>query len=283
MEDDETRVFYHRDVVYEYYREPRFIPTGPDPYDGVYNNLPKKHHVLKKAKNCEFCNAKRFLGEGPAFCCKNRKHIWYFNSHFSFTSFGGSIDRRLTFARGTGVYTFKAHGQIYHKLDPLVPGGKGPCHMQLYIYDTDDSVAHQYTIELNTKISVDQRRYNALKMEQIAAIWVDANDSQHRFSWGIVIYGKSDDPHYIRVYHGCYDPLAYPLFFFGGEVGWEDKTIEFRDPPPSKLKRKYTKRKRKDLPIDEADDTAYGDFMKEEDTRGSHLYVSAREYKCYKL
>uniref|UniRef100_K3ZCU2 Helitron helicase-like domain-containing protein n=1 Tax=Setaria italica TaxID=4555 RepID=K3ZCU2_SETIT len=240
------------------------VSKGPNPFDGVYMNLPKKHHVLKKAKNCEFCNAKKFPDEGPTFCCRNgkvhiyilevpselrrlftsqmdkdaryfRKHIRYFNSHFSFTSFKFSIDRRLASTRGTG-------------LDPLVPHGKGPCHMQLYIYDMDDSIAHrdnpyvqvftnlgtlaniqEYMIELNAKISVDQRRYNAPKMEQIAAIWVDGNNSQHRFSRSIVIYGKPDDPHYIRAYHGCYDPLPYPY------------------------------------------------------TEGSRLYVSAREYKCYKL
>jgi hypothetical protein len=44
-----------------------------------------------------------------------------------------------------------------------------------------------------------------------------------RFDRSIVIYGKSMDPNYIRAYHGCYDPLAYPLFFLGGETGWEDK------------------------------------------------------------
>ena len=30
---------------------------------------------------------------------------------------------------GTGVYAFKVHGQIYHKLDQLVPGAYGPRHM----------------------------------------------------------------------------------------------------------------------------------------------------------
>lgn len=148
-----------------------------------------------------------------------RKHIRYFNSHFSFTSMGVSIDRSLATARGTGVYTFKAHGQIYHKLDQLLPGGQGPRHMQLYFYDTDETMQHrikrsphldiglirkilnilqnnpyvqtfksvstmtniaEYKIELNTKISIDQRRYNAPSMEQVAAIWVDGNDPQKR-------------------------------------------------------------------------------------------------------
>jgi hypothetical protein len=304
------------EVNFQYYRDPDLCPTGPDPYDGVYNDLPKKHHALRKVKNCEFCSAKKFPGEGPAFCCMKgkvdlympdlpseirrlftslsdkdaryfRKHIRYFNSHFSFTSFGVSIDRRLASAKGSGVYCFKAHGQMYHKLDPLTPSSQGPRHMQLYFYDTDDSIEHrvkrspnldrnlirsirsvlrqdnpyvqvftslgtvanieEYTIALNTSISVDQRRYNAPAMDQVAAIWVDGTDPQHRFDRSIVIYGKENEAHYIRAYYGCYDPLAYPLFFPSGETGWEDKRIMYRVPPRSKPKRKYTKRTRRGL------------------------------------
>jgi len=36
----------------------------------------------------------------------------------------------------------------------------------------------RYSIALNTSISVDQRRYNAPAMEQVAAIWFDGNDPQ---------------------------------------------------------------------------------------------------------
>ena len=89
------------------------------------------------------------------------------------------------------------HVQIYHKLDQLRPGKKGPRHMQLYFYDTDETLSQrikrsphpdsklirsillilennpyvrvfrsvsqmqnldELKIELNTSISVDQRR-----------------------------------------------------------------------------------------------------------------------------
>jgi hypothetical protein len=167
-----------------------------------------------------------------------------------------------------------------------VPGGRGPCHIQLYFYNTDETIAHrvkkspkldttlirlilgivqnnpyvllfrnldsvsniaEYNIELNTSISVDQRRYNAPEMDRVAAIWVDGNDPPQRFYCSIIIYGSEDRPHYVRAYHGCYDPLAYPLFFPGGETGWEDKKIKYQVPPPSKPKRKYTKRKKQGL------------------------------------
>jgi hypothetical protein len=106
----------------------------------------------------------------------------------------------------------------------------------------------EYTIELNNNIDVDQRRYNACVMGQVAAIWLDGNDPQKRFDRSIVIYGKSMDPNYIRAYHGCYDPLAYPLFFLVVRLVGKtstDKLIEYKVPPPSNAKRKYTKCKRK--------------------------------------
>jgi len=161
-----------------------------------------------------------------------------------------------------------------------MPGAKGLRHMQLYFYDTDETMHHRmkrsphldatvirtilnimqhnpyvqafkslgtltnldcYAIELNTSIFVDQRRYNAPPMEQVAAIWFDGNDPQQRFDRSIIIYGKENQPHYIRPYYGCYDPLAYPMFNPNGETGWEDKNILYQDSPPSKPKRKYTK------------------------------------------
>jgi len=91
--------------------------------------------------------------------------------------------------------------------------------MQLYFYDTDETIAYrvkrspkldtsmirlilrilqdnpyvllfknlgsvsniaEYNIELNTSISVDQRRYNAPGMDQVAAIWMDGEASPHK-------------------------------------------------------------------------------------------------------
>jgi len=177
--------------------------------------------------NCRHYGAIRFEYEPPGFCCRSgkvkvhipevladlkrlftsqvdadakyfRKHIRYFNSHFSFTTLGVSVDRRVATAAGTGIYTFWVQGSLYHRLHHLVPGSKGPRHMQLYFYDTDDTLAHRtrrspdldinlirnilriladnpyvqtfkrvgaipnlddYVIELNTNVTPDQRRY----------------------------------------------------------------------------------------------------------------------------
>jgi len=165
---------------------------------------------------------------------------------------------------GTGIYTFKVHGQIYHRLDQLRPGKNGPHHMQLYFYDTDETLSHrskrsphldanlirailqiiennpyvrvfrsvgqmqnldEFKIELNTSISVDQRRYNAPAMDQVAAIWQDGSDERTKFKLSIIVYPNSGHPEFIRAYHGCYDPLAYPILYPDGETGWEDKSI----------------------------------------------------------
>jgi hypothetical protein len=63
-----------------------------------------------------------------------------------------------------------------------------------------------------------------------------------------MIHANSGHAYVIRAYHGCYDPLVYPLFFYpGGEAGWEDKKILLEDLSvihfPRK-KRKYTKHRK---------------------------------------
>ena len=84
------------------------------PYDLIYQHLPARHK-LSDVPDCRYCGAKRFQYEPPGFCCRKgkihihipevpaelerlftsqvhddakyfRKHIRYFNSHFSFTS-----------------------------------------------------------------------------------------------------------------------------------------------------------------------------------------------------
>jgi len=218
---------FHADEGFESYRIPGHTDTD-DPYDYVYKDLPDRHHVLRKVPDCRYCGAIRFEYEPPGFCCRKgkihvhipkvpaelkrlftgqvdvdakyfRKHIRYFNSHFSFTTLGVTLDRRVATAAGTGIYTFRVQGSLYHRLDHLVPGSKGPRHMQLYFYDTTDAgLTHRtrrspdldinlirnilmilednpyvqtfqrvgaipnldnYVIELNTNVTPDQRRY----------------------------------------------------------------------------------------------------------------------------
>jgi len=269
-----------------------------DPYDLIYQNLPSRHK-LSNVPDCRHCGAKRFQYEPPGFCCRKgkihihipdvpaqlkrlftsqvhddakyfRKHIRYFNSHFSFTSLGVTLDRRVSTAAGTGIYTFRVQGGLYHRLDHLVPGSHGPRHLQLYFYDTEDqTLAHRakrspdldiniirnilrilqdnpyvqafnrvgavpnlddYCIELNTDVTPDQRRYNAPTASQVAAIWMEGNDPQRSFDRSVLVYARGDRPRYIKAYHGCYDPLSYPVYHRRGETGW-NKFMPYNDTP----------------------------------------------------
>ena len=64
------------DVEFESYRVEQH-PTDGLPRrhtdDIVYRSLPKKHHVLKKVRDCRDCGAMQFQFEGPAFCCRKGK------------------------------------------------------------------------------------------------------------------------------------------------------------------------------------------------------------------
>ncbi|XP_059669340.1 uncharacterized protein LOC132314497 [Cornus florida] len=130
-------------------------------------------HELKKVPQCEFCYAKKFEYEPPSFCCSNgevvlmstnvpndlyelftsqsalsvdlRRHLRAYNSIFSFTSFGVRLDKNLSNMK-TGIYTFRAQGQVYHELPSLTLGDNGPCYLQLYFYDTDNELQNRMRI-----------------------------------------------------------------------------------------------------------------------------------------
>jgi hypothetical protein len=70
----------------------------------------------------------------------------------------------------------------------------------------------EYRIELNTDIRIDQRRYNASTVSQVAAIWEEGGDTTKQFERSIMACVTSEEPQYIKAYHRCYDPLSYPLF-----------------------------------------------------------------------
>lgn len=186
-----------------------------------------------------------------------RRDIRRYNSHFSFTSLGVRLDKELSNMKG-GVYTFRAQGQIYHWIDQLVPKEDEAKYLQLYFYDTEQEADRRmhsapyleknlvmrlmnilsinpyaqtfrslgdlptlenYRITLNTSSELDQRVYNAPTASQVAAIWVEGNDSHHSYEKSIVIHDKSEQPYSIKSYYPCYDPLSYALLFPNGEDG----------------------------------------------------------------
>jgi hypothetical protein len=117
------------DIKIVSFREPEVVILDNDPYSRVYNDLPAGHLVLRKIPICEYCGAIRLPNEGLNFCCRQgkvnivstpippdlcrlftsqtdrdalyfKKNIRYFNSHFSFTSFGANVDHKVATAAG---------------------------------------------------------------------------------------------------------------------------------------------------------------------------------------
>jgi hypothetical protein len=168
--------------------------------------------------------------------------------------------------RNGGVYTFRAHGQIYHNIRSFGVDGTEPKHLELYFYDDDTSLEHQYRkcreqclerdkeviarlvsilrgnpysehlrsvgqiehledchVTLNLDRWLDQRTYNVPITLEVAAMWVKGSESRGQFQNSVVLQGKDRSIHGIQSYHGCYDPLAYPLFFLRGDlIGWHN-------------------------------------------------------------
>jgi hypothetical protein len=55
---------------------------------------------------------------------------------------GVNLDRRYNTPKGSGIHTFQIHGQVYHRLDQLVPRENGLRDLQLYFYDTNETMKH---------------------------------------------------------------------------------------------------------------------------------------------
>ncbi|PWZ16906.1 Thymidylate kinase [Zea mays] len=144
-----------------------------DPYDKAYSNIPEETHMLKLVPNCGYCTAKKFEYEPPGFCCRGgkvelapvetppqlkrlwdsadsdarhfRDNIRFFNGHFSFTSLYCCLDSMTTNVRGSGIYTFRAQGMMYHNIKSFGrEGGAEHKHLELYFYDDDPSLEHRY-------------------------------------------------------------------------------------------------------------------------------------------
>ncbi|XP_021995720.1 uncharacterized protein LOC110892890 [Helianthus annuus] len=302
-----------------------------DPYNFVYDRLPREHRVLKERSACPDCGAKRFQFEFDTFCCMSgktvlanseipeelhrlftsqdeignifRQNIRAYNTNFSFASMGVTLDDTLNNMRD-GVYTFRAHRGIYHKIDQLVPRDGTPRYLQLYFYDPDAELdlrlqwpnldrritqiltrvfstnpyvdtfrrlaelgpLDNYRVTLNASVELDQRVYNRPTTSEVAGIWVEGNDNITSYKRSIVVYGRSEYSQTIQPYFSCYDPLSYPLFFPNGESGW------------------HANIPRHGVSINEVrnNDNIEGE-MEESNTRSGRTTVAMREYYCYKF
>ncbi|XP_052164729.1 uncharacterized protein LOC127781722 [Oryza glaberrima] len=159
-----------------------------------------------------------------------------------------------------------------------------------------------YKIEINTNVTPDQRRYNALTTSQVAAIWLEGDDPVRTFDRHVMVHAKGEKPSYIKAYHGCYDPLAYPLFNPNGETGWNVK-MPYETPnnipdgmnidAPSAAQMGGNVRVSEENTFgeppenDDVGNTLYDEDTNEVDNRSckrkKDRFVTAREYYCFRL
>ncbi|KAK4394530.1 hypothetical protein Sango_1607300 [Sesamum angolense] len=72
-----------------------------------------------------------------------RQNIRAYNHVFSFTSLGVALDQSLA-PFDQGIYTFRAHGSIYHRIGSLLPlPGTRPRYIQMFIYDTEHEIENR--------------------------------------------------------------------------------------------------------------------------------------------
>lgn len=79
----------------------------------------------------------RLFTAQDAYGKRFRHEVRAYNTNYSFASMGVKLDDTMTNMRG-GVYTFRVHGGVYHKIDQLVPRDGTPRYLQL---DFDDAQA----------------------------------------------------------------------------------------------------------------------------------------------
>ncbi|KAJ1294542.1 hypothetical protein BS78_01G153300 [Paspalum vaginatum] len=263
-------------------------PEVPDQYDKVYSNIPQETHMLKPVANCVHCNAMKFEHEPPRFCCRSgkiklspqetsdelvrlwssagadakhfRDNIRFFNGHFSFTSLYCWLDKMTTNMKDCGIYTFRAHGMLYHNIRSFGrEAGAEHKHLELYFYNDDPSLEHRYRRCCSEQLQKDKEVIDQLvcilrgnpysehlrsmghvenlddyhielyldqTLDQktyntpITSEVVEGSERRGQFSKSVMLHGKDRSSHGIHSYHGCYDALSYPLFFPRGELGW---------------------------------------------------------------
>ncbi|XP_042962776.1 uncharacterized protein LOC122297053 [Carya illinoinensis] len=67
---------------------------------------------------------------------------------------------------------------------------------------------------------LDQRVFNAPTSSEVAAIWVENDDSEHLTPRDIFVFNHIGGSHLVQYYFGCYDPLQYPLLIPLRDIGW---------------------------------------------------------------
>ena len=96
---------------------------------------------LKRLLNRESPDSKEFLN-----------NIRGYNTSLAFESLGAQIDELINVS---GIYNFKIHGSVYHRIGSLLPSNNdGPKFAQIYFHDTENELNNRlkYTSNLDPNI-----------------------------------------------------------------------------------------------------------------------------------
>lgn len=88
----------------------------------------------------------------------------------------------------------------------------------------------EFRVSMNTDLKMDQRVYNRLITLEVAAVWVEGNELRREFNPSVILYGNNNEKYNIKPHYGCYEPLLYPLFFPGRELGWHPEILKYGVP-----------------------------------------------------
>ncbi|XP_042988822.1 uncharacterized protein LOC122316361 [Carya illinoinensis] len=129
---------------------------------------------------------------------------------------------------------------------------------------------------------LDQRVFNAPTSSEVAAIWVENDDSEHLTPRDIFIFNHIGGSHLVQYYFGCYDPLQYPLLFPLGDIGWHQGIQRINKRIASVSANNCTTQL-----IDPHQSTSAEELLRREEQvlkkKRKDPIVSCREYYCYKL
>ncbi|XP_027102649.1 uncharacterized protein [Coffea arabica] len=142
-----------------------------------------------------------------------------------------------------------------------------------------------YQIVLKSHTDNDQRVFNQPTASQIAALWVEGENSTNVYSRHIQIYTKEGHTHRIQYYYGCYDPLQYPLLFPLGETGWHPGIKRSEKINPKKTKR-ATRKQHTSATLSNfssAQEMIDKEGQAIQECNNSKEYISMREYYAYKM
>ncbi|GJT62834.1 putative reverse transcriptase domain-containing protein [Tanacetum coccineum] len=155
-----------------------------DPYDFIYHGVPKQHHKLASLNIPEelfnLFTSQCELGKVL------RHNICAYNMNFSFISMGVNLEASMTNMK-SGVYTFRAHRGMYHRIDQLILRDGQPrqiVEILIRVFATNPYVTtfrsiadlrplNDYRVTLNASVELDQRNYNLLTTSKVAVIWIE--------------------------------------------------------------------------------------------------------------